>query len=94
MAHSEEVTKKDEDTEQNVIPEPKVPITSKEIAETVKKLEKRIQQSSKDHTFIKYNTLDAEQTKAWTKEICHVENMTDEEDCDEWICANEKQLAL
>jgi len=44
--------------------------------------------------FIKYNTLDAEQTKAWKKEIGRVENMTYEEDYDEWVCANGKRLTF
>ncbi|MFC6601720.1 transposase [Ectobacillus funiculus] len=44
--------------------------------------------------FIKYNTLDVEQTKVWKNEIGRVENMTYEEDCDEWICTNGKRLTL
>lgn len=41
---------------------------------------------------MKYNTFEKEQTKAWTKQIGHVENMFYEEELDEWICANEKRL--
>ena len=42
--------------------------------------------------YVKYNTFEKEQTKAWTKQIGHVENMFYEEELDEWICANEKRL--
>lgn len=42
--------------------------------------------------FVKYNTLDKEQTKAWKKQMGRIENMTYDEDLDEWICANDKRL--
>lgn len=42
--------------------------------------------------YVKYNTFEKEQTKAWTKQIGHVENMFYEKELDEWICANEKRL--
>ena len=37
--------------------------------------------------FVKYNTFDKEQTKAWQKQIGRVENMTYDEELYEWICA-------
>lgn len=42
--------------------------------------------------FVKYNTFDKEQTKAWQKQIGRVENMTYDDELDEWICANNKRL--
>ena len=42
--------------------------------------------------FVKYNTFDKEQTKAWKKQIGKLENMIYDEDLDEWICANNKRL--
>jgi transposase len=41
---------------------------------------------------IKYNTFDKEQTKAWRQQIGRVENMTYDEELDEWICSNGKRL--
>ena len=43
---------------------------------------------------IKYNTLDREQTKAWAKEIGRIENMTYDEELDEWICAKGERLVF
>jgi Transposase DDE domain len=43
---------------------------------------------------IKYNTLDREQTKAWAKEIGRIENMTYDEELDEWICAKGEWLVF
>ncbi len=40
--------------------------------------------------YVKYNTFEKEQTKAWTKQIGRVENMSYDEELDEWICENEK----
>jgi len=42
--------------------------------------------------FVKYSTFDKEQTKAWKNEIGRLENMTYDEELDEWICRNEKRL--
>ena len=44
--------------------------------------------------FIKYNTFDKEQTKSWTKQMGRIENMSYDEDLDEWICANGKRLTF
>ncbi|MBB3854454.1 hypothetical protein GGR98_003777 [Parageobacillus caldoxylosilyticus] len=38
--------------------------------------------------------LDWEQTKAWAKEIGRIENMTYDEELDEWICAKRERLVL
>ncbi|BDG32990.1 transposase [Parageobacillus thermoglucosidasius] len=43
---------------------------------------------------IKYNTLDREQTKVWAKEIGRIENMTYDEELDEWICAKGERLVF
>jgi transposase len=43
---------------------------------------------------VKYNTFDKEQTKAWKKQIGKLENMTYDEELDEWICANNKRLTF
>lgn len=44
--------------------------------------------------FIKYNTFEKEQKKSWSKEIGRVENMTYDEEMDEWICAKGKHLTF
>jgi transposase len=44
--------------------------------------------------FIKYNTFDKEQTKAWKEQIGRAENMTYDEELDEWICVNDKRLVF
>jgi transposase len=44
--------------------------------------------------YIKYNTFDKEQTKAWKEQIGRVENMEYDEELDEWICANGKRLVF
>jgi len=41
---------------------------------------------------IKYNTFDKEQTKAWRQQVGRVENMTYDDELDEWICSNGKRL--
>jgi transposase len=42
--------------------------------------------------YVKYNTFDKEQTKAWKEQVGRLENMTYDEELDEWICANDKRL--
>ena len=42
--------------------------------------------------YVKYNTIDKEQTKAWKHQIGKIEHMTYDEELDEWICANNKRL--
>lgn len=49
-------------------------------------------EGKKIKAYVKYNTFEKEQTKAWTKQIGRVENMIYDEELDEWICANEKRL--
>lgn len=44
--------------------------------------------------YIKYNTFDKEQTKAWKEQVNRVENMTYDEELDEWICASQKRLTF
>lgn len=44
--------------------------------------------------YIKYNTFDKEQTKAWKNQIGRLENMTYDEELDEWICVNNKRLTF
>src|SRR5207248_1562514 len=149
----EQVMKEDEEAEQNLDLEEKLeesPITSEKIADTVKKLEERLERDPKnkhlkkakrqlekdllprkqkyeeqkaifgernsfsktdtDATFmrmkenhthceeeeivalIKYNTFDKEQTKAWRQQVGRVENMTYDDELDEWICSNGKRL--
>jgi len=44
--------------------------------------------------FVKYNTLDKEQTKKWKNQVGRVENMTYDEELDEWVCANNKRLTF
>ena len=44
--------------------------------------------------FVKYNTFEKEKKKAWLKEVGRVENMTYDEELDEWICANSKHLTF
>ncbi|MBM7679842.1 hypothetical protein JOD43_000001, partial [Pullulanibacillus pueri] len=44
--------------------------------------------------FVKYNTFDKEQTRAWKKQVGRIENMTYDEELDEWICANNKHLVF
>ncbi|EHL78486.1 IS1182 family transposase [Bacillus smithii] len=43
---------------------------------------------------VKYNTFDKEQTKAWKNQIGKLENMTYDEELDEWICGNNKRLTF
>jgi transposase len=49
-------------------------------------------EEKKMKAYVKYNTFEKEQKKAWTKQIGRVENMFYEEELDEWICANKKRL--
>lgn len=49
-------------------------------------------EKEKIEALIKYNTFDKEQTKAWKEQIGRVENMTYDEELDEWICLNGKRL--
>ena len=42
--------------------------------------------------YVKYNTLDKEQTKKFKEQVGRVENLSYDEDLDEWICANNKRL--
>jgi transposase len=44
--------------------------------------------------YVKYNTLDKEGTKKWKHQVGRIENMTYDEDLDEWICANNKRLTF
>jgi len=44
--------------------------------------------------YVKYNTFDKEQTKAWKKQIGRLENMTYDEELDEWICAANQRLVF
>lgn len=44
--------------------------------------------------FVKYNTFEKEQTKGWTKQVGRIENMTYDEERDEWSCANDKRLTF
>lgn len=44
--------------------------------------------------YVKYNTFDKEQTKAWKNQVGRLENMTYDEELDEWICANNKRLTF
>ena len=44
--------------------------------------------------FVKYNTFDKEQTKAWKAQVGKLENMEYDEDLDEWICANGKRIVF
>lgn len=51
-------------------------------------------EEEKIDAYVKYNTFDAEQTKAWKNQIGRLENMTYDEELDEWICANNKRLVF
>jgi transposase len=51
-------------------------------------------ENEKIEAIIKYNTFDKEQTKAWKEEIGRIENMTYDEDLDEWVCANDQRLVF
>jgi transposase len=44
--------------------------------------------------YIKYNTFDKEQTKAWKEQVGRIENMTYDDELDEWICKNNKRLVF
>lgn len=44
--------------------------------------------------YVKYTTLDKEQTKKFKNQVGRVENLTYDEDLDEWICANNKRLVF
>jgi len=44
--------------------------------------------------FVKYNTLDKENTKRWKSQVGRHENMTYDEELDEWECANGKRLTF
>jgi transposase len=44
--------------------------------------------------YVKYNTFDIEQTKAWKNQVGRLENMDYDEDLDEWICANNKRFVF
>lgn len=48
----------------------------------------------KEHVkaYVKYTTIDKEQTKSWTEQIGRLENMVYDEELDEWTCANDKRL--
>lgn len=49
-------------------------------------------EDEKIKTYVKYNTFDKEQTKIWKNQIGRLENMTYDEEMDEWICKNNKRL--
>jgi transposase len=49
-------------------------------------------ETEKITAIIKYSTFDKEQTRAWKKQIGKLENMTYDDELDEWICANNKRL--
>ena len=51
-------------------------------------------EKEKIEAYVKYNTLDKEQTKAWKNQVGRVENMTYDEELDEWICANNERLTF
>jgi len=51
-------------------------------------------EKEKVEAYVKYNTFDKEQTKAWKEQVGRVENMTYDEELDEWICANQKRLTF
>lgn len=51
-------------------------------------------EKEKMEALIKYNTIDKEETKAWREQIGRIENMTYDEDLDEWICSNGKRLTF
>ncbi|WP_047155223.1 IS1182 family transposase [Aneurinibacillus tyrosinisolvens] len=51
-------------------------------------------EEKKIEAYVKYNTIDKEQTKAWKKQTGRLENMTYDEELDEWICANNKRLTF
>ncbi len=44
--------------------------------------------------YVKYNTFEKEQTKAWQKQVGRLENMMYDEERDEWICTNDKRLVF
>jgi len=45
-------------------------------------------------SYIKYNTFDVEQTKKWKDQVGRLENITYDEELDEWICINNKRLVF
>jgi IS5 family transposase len=51
-------------------------------------------EGKKIDAYVKYNTFDKEQTKAWKNQIGRLENMTYDEELDEWICAANKRLTF
>ncbi|WP_449757740.1 transposase [Effusibacillus dendaii] len=44
--------------------------------------------------FMSIEAVDKEQTEAWKEQVGRVENMTYDEELDEWICANQKRLTF
>ncbi|GHI00568.1 hypothetical protein AM1BK_41100 [Neobacillus kokaensis] len=44
--------------------------------------------------YIKYNSFDKKQTKAWKKQVGRIENMTYDDELDEWTCKNNKRLVF
>jgi hypothetical protein len=48
----------------------------------------------KMEAYVKYNTFEKEQTKAWKEQVGRPESMTYDEELDEWICANNKRLTF
>jgi len=44
--------------------------------------------------YVKYNTLDKEQTKVWKNQIGRLENMTYDEELAEWICEANPHLTF
>ena len=44
--------------------------------------------------YIKYSTFDKETTKKWKEQVGRVENMSYDEELDEWICINGKRLTF
>jgi hypothetical protein len=51
-------------------------------------------EEKESEAYVKYNTFDKEQTKARKKQTDRLENMTYDEELDEWICANNKRLTF
>jgi hypothetical protein len=51
-------------------------------------------EGKKIEAYVKYNTFDKEQTKSWKSQIGRLENMTYDEELDEWICAADKRLTF
>lgn len=51
-------------------------------------------EEKKIEAFVKYNTFDKEQTKAWKNQVGRLENMTYDDEADEWVCAHNKRLTF